>query len=51
MKTGVFSKPAPNRSPLNLPTPKTVSSKARTLGSLKLPVAKGPAQRGGCCGR
>jgi hypothetical protein len=52
MNTGnVMSKPATNRSPLNLPTPKPASNKARTLGSLKLPVAKGPAQRGGCCGR
>lgn len=47
----VFSKPAPNKSPLNLPVPKTASSKARTLGSLKLPVPKSSPSRGGCCGR
>jgi hypothetical protein len=47
----VFTKLPPNKSPLNLPPMKTVSNTARTLGSLKLPVAKGPAQRGGCCGR
>lgn len=52
MKTGgVFSKPVPNRSPLNLPTPRPVSAKVRTLGSLKLPTSRGPAQRGGCCGK
>lgn len=50
MKTA-FSKPAPNRSPLNLPALKTVSAKARPFGTLKLPVSKGPAQRGGCCGK
>jgi hypothetical protein len=50
MATQSLPKPAPGKSPINLPALKT-STNARTLGSLKLPIAKAPAQRGGCCGR
>lgn len=41
---------SPNRSPVNLPTPK-VQDKARSLGKLTLPTGKGPAKRTPCCGR
>lgn len=40
----------PPKAPFHLPTPKA-SEKAKTLGALMLPSAKGPAKRGGCCGR
>ena len=44
-------KSQPTRTPVNLPAFKSTNQKARTLGSLVLPVSKAPAQRGGCCGR
>jgi hypothetical protein len=49
--SNTFTKPKMNSPMLNLPTPKVVSTKLRTLGTMKMPTPKGPASRGGCCGR
>lgn len=57
MATNTIPKLTTGRSGINLPPLKTQSTStktqnmAQTLGGLKLPTAKAPAQRGGCCGR